>query len=135
VLFAKTAGTTTAITTLAWIIVTYATQPENERVLLSFYRHVRPDVRGWKHIAAIASDVKPTRDLGRNLGLWVLGCTMVYSFLFGSGYAILGHPLRGSILLALGIACLVLLVHQLRSFVEEEVPAPKTVTAEAVRGH
>jgi Na+/proline symporter len=135
VLFAMTAGTTTAITTLAWIIVTYATRPESERVLLSFYRHVRPDVRGWKHIAALANDVMPTRDLGRNLGLWVLGCAMVYSFLFGSGYAILGHPLRGTVLLVLGVACLILLVHQLRSFVESETPTQKAATAEAVRGH
>jgi Na+/proline symporter len=136
VLFAKTAGATTAITTLAWIIITFATQPENERVLLSFYRHVRPDVRGWKHIAAIAGDVTPTRDLGRNLGLWVLGCAMVYSFLFGSGYAILGHPLRGTLLLALGIACLLLLVKQLRSFISDEVPAQTPDRTETVaRGH
>ena len=103
---------------------------------MSFYRHVRPDVRGWKHVAAIAKDVRPTRDLGRNLALWLLGCAMVYSFLFGAGYAILGHPTRGIALLVVGIACLLLLLEQLRSFVEEPEPArkPGTETA-AFIGH
>jgi Na+/proline symporter len=123
VLFAKMAGTTTAVTTVAWIVATYATKPVSQEVLVSFYKHVRPDVRGWKHIAAIVGDHKPTRDLGRNLGLWLLGCTMVYSFLFGSGYAILGHPLRGTVLLIVGLTCLLAMLRQLRSFVSE--PEPK----------
>ena len=38
VVFAKTALTTTAATTLVWLIVTYATKPEPEQVLLKFYR-------------------------------------------------------------------------------------------------
>ena len=61
---------------------------------------------------------------------------MVYSFLFGAGYAILGHPTRGTILLVIGIACLMLLLKQLRSFVEEPQPArkPGTETA-AFIGH
>jgi solute:Na+ symporter, SSS family len=117
VVFAKTAGTTTAITTVAWIVITYLTKPVSQEVLVSFYRHVRPDVRGWKHIAAIVKEVEPTRDLGHNLGLWVLGCSMVYSFLFGSGYAILGQPFKGTALLSVGVICLVILLKQLRSFV------------------
>ena len=87
-------------------------------------------------MAAIAKDVKPTRDLGRNLALWLLGCAMVYSFLFGAGYAILGQPTRGTVLLAIGIVCLLLLLKQLRSFVEEPEHArkPGTETA-AFIGH
>jgi SSS family solute:Na+ symporter len=134
VLFAKTAGTTTLITTLAWIAATYLTRPVSQEVLVSFYRHVRPDVRGWKHIAAIVKEVKPTRDLGRNLGLWVLGCSMVYSFLFGSGYAILGQSLKGTLLLVIGVVCLVVLLQQLRSFVAEPERERHVETA-AFLGH
>jgi len=133
--FAKTAGTTTLVTTLAWIIVTYATPPVSQEVLVSFYRHVRPDVRGWKHIAALVGDKHPVRDLERNLGLWVLGCAMVYSFLFGSGYALLGHPLRGVILLALGVICLLLLLKQLRSFVSDPQPEARHIETAAFLGH
>jgi len=136
VVFAKTAGTTTAITTVAWIVATFLTKPERQEILVSFYRHVRPDVRGWKHVAAIAKEVKPTRDLGRNLGLWVLGCGMVYSFLFGAGYAILGRPLRGTLLLVLGVACLLQLLKQLRAFVEEpEVTRKPGTESAAFIGH
>ncbi|PYX99075.1 MAG: hypothetical protein DMG63_10070 [Acidobacteria bacterium] len=136
VVFAKSASITTAITTVAWLTATFMTRPVSQEVLVSFYRHVRPDVRGWKHVAAIAKDVKPTRDLGRNLALWLLGCAMVYSFLFGAGYAILGQPTRGTVLLAIGIVCLLLLLKQLRSFVEEPEHArkPGTETA-AFIGH
>jgi Na+/pantothenate symporter len=134
VVFAKTAGTTTAITTAAWIVITYLTKPVSQEVLVSFYRHVRPDVRGWKHIAAIVKEVEPTRDLGRNLGLWVLGCSMVYSFLFGSGYAILGQPFKGTVLLVVGVICLVVLLKQLRSFVTEPQRERPVETA-AFLGH
>ena len=135
VVFAKTAGTTTVVTTIAWVLVTYLTKPVSQEVLVSFYRHVRPDVRGWKHIAAIAHDIKPTRDLGRNLGLWLLGCAMVYSFLFGSGYAILGHALRGTVLLIVGTICLVLLLKQLRSFVAEPEPERRHAETAAFISH
>ncbi|HET9742086.1 MAG TPA: sodium:solute symporter family protein [Terriglobales bacterium] len=135
VLFAKTAATTTAITTVAWIIITFATRAETQEVLLSFYRHVRPDVRGWKRIAALAGDIRPTRDLGRNLGLWVLGCTMVYSFLFGSGYALLGLTVRGTVLLVIGVVCLIVMLKQLRSFVAEPQPEAKPAETPAFMGH
>jgi len=135
VVFAKTAGTTTAVTTLAWIIATYVTKPVSHEVLVRFYRHVRPDVRGWKQIAGEVSDLTPTRDLGRNLGLWVLGCAMVYSFLFGSGYAILGHPLRGTTLLAIGVVCLVVMLQQLRSFVAGPESIHEASEVEAIHGH
>src|SRR6476619_4100799 len=41
VVFAKTALTTTVITTLVWLVVTYITKAEPEEVLLKFYRSVR----------------------------------------------------------------------------------------------
>ena len=105
VVFAKTALTTTAVTTLGWVIVTLCTKPEPDGVLLSFYRKARPDVRGWKPIAAKASDVLPTRDLGSNLMDWVLGCAMVYSTLFGIGRLLIGPAWKGLVLLALAGAC------------------------------
>jgi solute:Na+ symporter, SSS family len=135
VVFAKTAGMTTLVTTIAWIVATYLTKPVSQEVLVTFYRHVRPDVRGWKHIAAIAHDVKPTRDLGRNLGLWILGCTMVYSFLFGSGYAILGHAMRGTVMLAVGVVCLIAMLKQLRSFVAEPEPERRPIETAAFISH
>ena len=104
VVFAKTAITTTMITTLVWVVVTLLTSPEPEAVLVKFYRQVRPHVAGWTAIARLAPEITPTRDLGRNLLAWILGCAMVYSALFGGGWLILGQRWKG--VFVLGIAVL-----------------------------
>jgi SSS family solute:Na+ symporter len=92
VVFAKTA-------------LTYATRAEPQDLLLKFYRSVRPQVTGWAPIAALALEVPPTRDLGRNLFSWVLGCLMVYLALFGLGHVLLGPFWEGVGLLAVSAIC------------------------------
>jgi len=91
VIFAKTALTTTLATSLVWILVTFATAPEPNGILISFYRKVRPDVTGWGPIAALAPEIVRTHDLGRNLWCWILGTVMVYGALFGVGKLLLRH--------------------------------------------
>jgi SSS family solute:Na+ symporter len=105
VVFAKSALTTTVVTTLVWLIVTYATKPEPEQVLLKFYRGVRPQITGWQAIARLAPEVPPSRDLGRNLLSWILGCAMVYLALFGLGHVLLGPMWEGLLLLVLSAIC------------------------------
>ena len=109
VIFAKSALTTTVITVLVTIAVTLLTQAEGEEVLKSFYRKVRPDVRGWKPVAALTPEVNPTRDLGRNLIAWILGCGMVYLALFGMGKILFKQPGLGAVLLVGSAICAVLL--------------------------
>jgi Na+/proline symporter len=101
VVFAKTAMTTTAITTLVWLAVTLLTPAEPRETLEAFYRKVRPDVRGWQPIAARmdAEGIVPTRDLGSNLTAWILGCSMIYLCLFGTGKLLLHQPAHGLLLL------------------------------------
>jgi solute:Na+ symporter, SSS family len=172
VVFAKTALTTTAVTTLVWLTVTFLTPAEPLPTLVAFYRLVRPDVRGWQPIASQIESARthkdgvtlgvglkcvglkchpegvglkchpersegplqasnlacspegfstsqtggphppsfgecgeppipPTRDLGRNLTAWLLGCAMVYLCLFGTGKLLLHQPKLGTILLTL----------------------------------
>src|SRR6266540_752206 len=48
--------------------------------------------------------IPPTRDLGRNLTAWLLGCAMVYLCLFGTGKLLLRQPGQGAVLLALSAA-------------------------------
>ncbi|MBV8208382.1 MAG: Na+:solute symporter [Acidobacteria bacterium] len=125
VVFAKNALWTTGLTTLAWLLVTFTTAPEPEQVLTAFYRKVRPDVRGWRPIAALAPGAPATRDLGRNLLAWLLGCGMVYAALFGVGKIILLEPGRGLALLAVSIACALALYRDIshRSWREPEQDA------------
>jgi Na+/proline symporter len=115
VVFAETALTVTGATTLVWVAVTLMTKQEPDDVLVKFYRKVRPHVAGWKPVARLAPDVPPTRDLGRNLLSWVLGCAMVYLALFGSGKVLLGVFGTGSLLLALAALSAIALYFNLRA--------------------
>jgi Na+/proline symporter len=103
--FAKTALTTTAATSLVWIVVTLATSPEPAAKLTSFYRAVRPHAAGWQPIARLAPEVPETRDLGRNLVSWILGCAMVYLALFGAGHILIGPWGEGMLLLGGSAIC------------------------------
>jgi solute:Na+ symporter, SSS family len=103
--FAKNVLTTTLVTSIVWIVVTFLTKREPDSILLSFYRKVRPDVTGWNAIAALAPEVPRTRDIGRNLWCWILGCVMVYSALFGVGKLLLHHWLLGIFLVLVAPVC------------------------------
>lgn len=105
VLFAKTTLATTAVTTLVWVAVTFLTRPEPEDVLLRFYRKVRPHAAGWRPIARLAEDVPETRDLGRNLWAFLLGCVMVYAALFAIGQICFGRRMQGLLWLLLSAGC------------------------------
>jgi hypothetical protein len=102
---AKNLLLTVVITTIVWIASTFLTQPEPEAKLLEFYRRVRPGIAGWKHIAALAPEVPPTRDGWHNLMDWVLGCVMVYMVLFAIGKLILGATGTGILFLAIAAFC------------------------------
>jgi|HubBroStandDraft_6_1064221.scaffolds.fasta_scaffold08130_2 SSS family solute:Na+ symporter len=103
--FAKQTLATTLITTAVWLLVTLLTPAEPDDTLMRFYRQVRPDASGWKPIAAIVKDVSPTKDLGRNLVDWVIGCTMVYAALFGVGKFCILEFWQGFLFMAVSISC------------------------------
>jgi Na+/proline symporter len=100
VVFAKTALITTVMTTIVWLIITLITLPETEERLLQFYRRVRPTVHGWKHIAALAPEIQPVRDLSANTFDWIMGCALVYCCMFSIGELVLQEWLPGFLLLA-----------------------------------
>jgi solute:Na+ symporter, SSS family len=104
VIFAKTTLTTTAITTIVWVAVTFLTPAEPGDTLIAFYRKVRPDVRGWKPIAKVSGVEEVTQDLGKNLASWFIGCVFVYTALFSIGQFCFGRYTSGIIL---GLVCIV----------------------------
>ena len=105
VMFAKTALATTVVTTGVWVAVTLLTKPEPDSILLSFYRKVRPQITGWRPIAAHAPETAETHGVGRDLWRWVLGCGMVYSALFGVGKFLLQQRGLGVVLVAVAAIC------------------------------
>ena len=95
---------TVSITTVVWLVVTLLTPAEPREVLVAFYRRTRPSLAGWKPIAALAPEVKPVSDLGRNALDWVAGLVLIYGVLFGTGKLLLHETGLGVGLLACGLA-------------------------------
>jgi Na+/proline symporter len=127
VVFAKTALTTTLVTTCVWVLVTVLTGPEPDRVLLPFYRKVRPQVTGWRPIASRLPEVRETHDLGRNLWCWLLGCVMTYSALFGVGKLLLRHWALGTFLALLAVLSAWQMSRELRRWQESIPESAKTI--------
>ena len=95
VVFAKSILITVAVTTAVWLATTFLTAPEPDSTLIGFYRKVRPDALGWRHIAEQVPELPPVHDSWYNLLDWVLGCLMVYMVLFGVGKLLLGDTAVG----------------------------------------
>lgn len=94
------------ITTAGWLAITFLTKPEKDEVLTKFYLQVRPHNAGWMGWLKKSGNISITHDRASSLGLditaMVIGCLMVYGYLFGLGYWIYGDIIRT--LIALGIA-------------------------------
>jgi hypothetical protein len=95
---------TVSITTVVWLAVTFLTPPEPRETLVAFYRRTHPSLTGWKPVAALAPEVKPSRDGVANFVDWIAGCVLIYGILFGTGKLLLHETGSGLILLACGIA-------------------------------
>jgi len=103
--YAKSALITGGITTLVWIIATFATKPESEATLVSFYRRVHPTVYGWKHVAKLVPELPEIRDVASNAFDWIMGVILVYGCLFGIGKLVFQQWTWGLLLLLMaGIA-------------------------------
>jgi len=90
---------TTALTTVVWLAITFATKPETDDTLLAFYRRIQPSAYGWQRIADLAPEIPQVRDLGGNTFDWVMGCVLVYGALFGIGKLVLMQWVSGIVLL------------------------------------
>ncbi len=100
ILFAKNIVLTVGITSAVWLLTTYFTAPEPDSKLIEFYRRTRPSLAGWRRVAALAPDVRPSGGGWYNLLDWALGCLMVYMALFGIGKICLGAVATGIVFLA-----------------------------------
>jgi SSS family solute:Na+ symporter len=95
---------TVTITTIVWLAVTFLTKPESKETLIAFYRRTHPSEGGWRPIAKLAPDVRPSGGGLSNLVDWICGCALIYGVLFGTGKLLLKDFTTGSILLAMGLA-------------------------------
>jgi Na+/proline symporter len=87
---------TVAGTTICWLLAAYLAPPTDERVLVEFYRKVRPFGPGWapvRRAAGItsAAAIGDATNIPMALAGWVAGSFMVWSALFAVGNALYGR--------------------------------------------
>lgn len=98
------------VTTVLWLIVTYLTPSESTSVLRSFYKKIQPGGPGWTKIVEEAKN--DSEDIIKENESWtvpsgiiamLLGCIMIYSIMFSTGYFIYGSYKLAIPLLGLAI--------------------------------
>lgn len=95
------------ITTAGWLTVTFLTRPTDERVLVRFFRQIRPYRRGWQAVLKRNPELRQITSEGqftRQLLSMVLAILAVYALLFSTGYWLYGEtrPALLSTALAVG---------------------------------
>ena len=98
------------VTTTLWLIVTYVTPSESTSVLRSFYKKIQPGGPGWSKIVNEARndseniiDGNESWTVPSGIIAMLLGCTMIYSIMFSTGYFIYGSYKLAIPLLGLAI--------------------------------
>ncbi|MDC0000888.1 Na+:solute symporter [Flavobacteriaceae bacterium] len=100
------------VTTSLWLIVTFITPSEDQSVLRSFYKKTQPGGPGWKKIIDAAKndsvelvDSDEGWSVPAGILAMLLGCLMIYSTMFATGYYIYGDyqlafPLTGLVIVS-----------------------------------
>ncbi|MCR9228649.1 MAG: Na+:solute symporter [Flavobacteriaceae bacterium] len=85
-----------ALTTVAWLVVTYLTPPEEDGVLYRFYQKTRPGGPGWRRIIARHPssdlvDAETSWSVPSGILAMLVGSVFIYAALFAMGYWIYGR--------------------------------------------
>ena len=83
-----------ALTTVAWLAVTWLTPPSDSATLQRFYDRIRPLGKGWQRVVRV-EEGRPTTSGTAAMAAVFFGCLAVYSALFATGYLIYGRTLLG----------------------------------------
>jgi Na+/proline symporter len=87
-----------AITTVAWLAVTFLTPPTDRATLQAFYDRIRPMGPGWR-AAVTTQPPNPGESVTAAFLCWFLGVAAIYAALFGTGYVLYGRLLPGIVCL------------------------------------
>ncbi|UPS92406.1 sodium:solute symporter family protein [Bizionia sp. M204] len=93
------------VTTIVWVAVTFLTQAESKTVLQKFYKKIQPGGPGWNKVVheARADNVelvntKEGWSVPSGILAMLVGCAMIYSVMFATGYFIYGDYLHALLL-------------------------------------
>ena len=95
------------VTTSIWVIATFITPAESNEVLFNFYKKIQPGGPGWGKVVNEAKeanveivDDKEEWSVPAGIKAMLLGCVLIYSCLFATGYYIYGEMTMALILTA-----------------------------------
>jgi len=108
--FASTMIFTTTVTTVAWLLVTFATPAESEHTLREFFDQVRPGGPGWP---GFTSDGNPVEPLWPHVIKVFISAAAIIGFLYGMGQLFFGSLLWGISLMAGAVLIIIWVVLQL----------------------
>ena len=99
-----------AVTTSLWLLATYITPAEDQSVLRSFYKKIQPGGPGWTKVVSEAKkesieliDDKEGWSVPSGIIAMLLGCVMIYSIMFCTGYFIYGDYILAYPLVAISL--------------------------------
>jgi len=85
------------VTTIVWVTVTYLTQAESKEVLQNFYKKIQPGGPGWNKVVGEARkekkeliDTNEGWSVPSGIIAMLIGCVLIYSIMFATGYWIYG---------------------------------------------
>ncbi|WP_038266136.1 sodium:solute symporter family protein [Zhouia amylolytica] len=93
------------VTTVIWVAVTFLTRPEKNSTLFNFYKRTQPGGPGWDKVVGEAvtegEDIVDAREkwsVPSGILAMLLGCVVIYSALFATGYWIYGKQTMAIVL-------------------------------------
>ncbi|MFD2551325.1 sodium:solute symporter family protein [Bizionia sediminis] len=105
------------VTTIVWVAVTFITQAESKTVLQKFYKKIQPGGPGWNKVVHEARannlelvDTKQRWSVPSGILAMLVGCALIYSIMFATGYFIYGAYLHGFFVLLGAITFALVLV-------------------------
>ncbi|WP_417874727.1 sodium:solute symporter family protein [Xanthomarina gelatinilytica] len=105
------------VTTIVWVAVTFLTQAESKTVLQNFYKKIQPGGPGWQKIVLEArqenielENTKAGWSVPSGILAMLVGCALIYSIMFATGYIIYGNYLNGLLLIGAALIFALLLM-------------------------
>ncbi|MDE3742053.1 sodium:solute symporter family protein [Maribacter polysaccharolyticus] len=85
------------VTTAIWLTATFIAKPESKEVLQGFYKKIQPGGPGWAKVIAeadaegvVLKDSEEAWSVPAGILAMLLGCVLIYSSMFATGYWIYG---------------------------------------------
>ncbi len=104
------------VTTLIWLAATFMTQPESKTVLRDFYKKIQPGGPGWEKVikdaktdGVVIADPNEKWSVPQGISAMILGCILIYTCMFATGYWIYGEIKLAAILTVIAVVSGILL--------------------------